>query len=74
LQAALVQINEGLYFRSPRLATKFESIAANIAKGLLKLIIKFNNQEIQVVKNSQDHISSVFSLKINRQNNKNALR
>jgi len=27
-----------------------------------------------VVKNSQDHISSVFSLKIHRQNNKNALR
>jgi len=83
LQAALVQINEGLYFRSPskgcifsRLATRFESNAANIAKVLLKallnLIIKFNIQEIQVVKNSQDHISSVFSLKIHRQNIKNA--
>jgi len=55
LQAALVQINEGLYFRSPRLATRFESNAANItkilAKTLLNLIIKFNIQEIQVVKN-----------------------
>jgi len=65
LQAALVQINEGLYFRSPRLATRFESNAANIAKVLVKpllnLIIKFNIQEIQVVKNSQGHISSVFS-------------
>ena len=29
-QAALVQINEGLYFRSPRLATRFESNAAHI--------------------------------------------
>jgi len=78
LQAALVQIKEGLYFRSPRLATRFESNAANIAivlvKALLNLIIKFNIQEIQVVKNSQDHISSVFSLKIHRQNIKNALR
>ena len=78
LQAALVQINEGLYFRSPKLATRFESNAANIAKVLVKamlnLIIKFNIQENQVVKNSQDHISSVFSLKIHRQNNKNALR
>jgi len=73
-----VQINEGLYFRSPRLATRFESNAANIAKllvkALLNLIIKFNIQENQVVKNSQDQISSVFSLKIHRQNNKNALR
>jgi len=64
LQAALVQINEGLYFRSPSLATRFESNAANIAKvlvkALLNLIIKFNIQEIQVVKHSQDHISSVF--------------
>jgi len=67
LQAALVQINEGLYFSSPRLATRFESSAANIAKvlvkALLNLIIKFNIQEIQVVKNSQSHISSVFFLK-----------
>jgi len=66
LQAALVQINEGLYFRNPRLATRFESNAANIAKvlvkALLNLIIKFNIQEIQVVKNSQNHISSVFFL------------
>jgi len=78
LQAALVQINEGLYFRSPRLATRFESNAANIAnvllKALLNLIIKFNTQEIQVAKNIQGHISSVFSLKIHRQNIKNALR
>jgi len=78
VQVALVQINEGLYFRSPRLATRFESNAANIAKVLVKamlnLIIKFNIQENQVAKNSQDDISSVFSLKINRQNNKNALR
>ena len=76
LQAALVQINEGLYFRSPRLATRFESSAANIAKvlvkALLNLITKFNIQEIQVVRNSQDHISSVFSLKLHRQNIKNA--
>jgi len=74
----VVQINEGLYFRSPRLATRFESNAANIAKvlvkALLNLIIIFNIREIQVVKNSQGHISSVFSLKINRQNIKNALR
>jgi len=78
LQAALVQIKEGLYFHSPRLATRFESNAANIAKvlvkALLNLITKFNIQETQVVKNSQDHISSVFSLKIHRQNIKNALR
>jgi len=78
LQAALVQINEGLYFRSPRLATRFESNAANIAKVLAKalvnLIIKFNIQGNEVAKNSQDHISFVFSLKIHRQNNKNALR
>jgi len=39
---------------------------------LLNLIIKFNIQEIQVVRNSQDHISSVFSLKIHHQNIKNA--
>jgi len=73
-----VQIKEGLYFSSPRLATRFESNAANIAKvlvkALLNLITKFNIQEIQVVKNSQDHISSVFSSKINRQNIKSALR
>jgi len=78
LQAALVQINEGLYFRSPRLANRFESNAANIAKvlvkALLNLIIKFNIQEFQVAKNSQGHISSVFSLKTHRQNIKNALR
>jgi len=78
LQVALVQIKEGLYFRSPRLATRFESNAANIAKVLVKalfnLIIKFNIQEIQVVKNSQDHISSFFSLTIHRENIKNALR
>jgi len=36
LQAALVQINEGLYFRSPRLATRFESNVTNIAKVLVK--------------------------------------
>jgi len=36
LQAALVQINEGLRFRSPRLVTRFESNAANIAKVLVK--------------------------------------
>jgi len=73
-----VQINERLYFRSPRLATRFESNAANIAKVLIKVllnsIMKFNIQENQVVKNSQDHISSVFPLKIHRQNNKNALQ
>ena len=44
----LVQINEGLYFCSPRLATRFESNAANIAKvlvkALLNLIIKSNIQ------------------------------
>jgi len=78
MQAALVHINEGLYFRSPRLATRFESNAANIAKvpvkALLNLIIKFNVQENQVVKNTQDHISSIFSLKIHHLNNKNALR
>jgi len=78
LQTALVQINEGLYFRGPRLATRFESNAASIAKVLLKallnLIIKFNIQEIQVVKNSQNHISSVFALKIHSQNINNALR
>jgi len=54
LQAALVQIKEGLYFRSLRLATRFESNAANIAKvlvkSLLNLIVNFNIQEIQVVK------------------------
>jgi len=78
LQAAVVQINEGLYFRSPRLATRFESSAANIAKvlvkALLNLIARFNIQENQVVKNSQDHITFVFSLIIHRQKNKNPLR
>jgi len=78
LQAAVVQTNEGLYFRSLRLATRFESNAANIAKmlvkALLNLTIKFNIEENQVVKNSQDHVSFVFSLKIHCQNNKNALR
>jgi len=76
LQAALVQIKEGLYFRSPRLATRFESNAANIANVLVKALLnlKFNIQEIQVVKNSQDHTSCVFSLKIHRQNIKNALQ
>jgi len=58
LQAALVEINkEGLYFRSPRMAIRFESGAANIAKvlakALLNLIIKFNIQENQVVENSE---------------------
>jgi len=67
-QAALVETNEeGLYFRSPRLATRFKSDAANVAKvlvkALLNLIIKFNIQENQVVKNSEDHISSVFFFK-----------
>jgi len=78
LQAALVQINEGLYFRSSRLATRFESNAVNIAKvrvkALLNLIIKINNQENQVVKNCQDHIYSVFSSKSHCQNDKNTLR
>ena len=49
------------------MATRFESNAANIVKvvvkALLNLIIKFNIQEIQVVKNSQDHISCVFFFK-----------
>jgi len=79
LQAALVEINEeGLYFRSPRLTTRFESEAAIIAKvlakALLNLIIKFNIHENRVVKKSEDHISFVFSLKIHRQIIKNALR
>jgi len=78
LQAVLVQTNEGLYFRSPRLTTRFEPNAANIAKVLVKamlnLIIKFDIQEIQVVRNSKDHISSVFSINIHRQNIKNAFR
>jgi len=60
------------------LATRFECNAANIAKvlvkALLNLIIKFNIQENKVVKNSQDHISAVFALKISRLNNINALR
>jgi len=74
LQAAVVQINEGLYFRSPRLATRFESNAAYIVKvlvkALLNLIIKFNIQENQVVKNGQDYVSFVFSLKIHCQKRK----
>jgi len=49
-----MQINEGLYFRSPRLSTRFESDAANITKvlvkALLNLIIKFNIQKNQIVK------------------------
>ena len=49
-----MQIKEGLYFRSRRLATRFKSNAANIAKvlvrSLLNLIVNFNIQEIQVVK------------------------
>jgi len=73
----LLQINEGLYFRSPRLATRFESNAANITKALVKalfnLIIKFNIQENQVIRNSQGHISSVFSSKIHRQEGHYAL-
>jgi len=72
LQAALVEIKEGLYFRSPRLATRFESnIAKVLVKALLNLIIKFNIQEIQVVQNSHDHISSK---KLHRRNIKNVLR
>jgi len=35
LQAAVVQINEGLYFRNLRLATRFKSNAANIAEVLV---------------------------------------
>ena len=70
----MVQINEGLCFPSRRLATRCNSNATNIAEApvtaLLNLIIKFNIQEIQVVKTSQDHISSIFSLKICRPNNK----
>jgi len=49
LQAALVQINEGLYFRSPRLATRFESNAANIAKVLVEALL---NYKIQHPRNS----------------------
>jgi len=49
------------------LATRFESNVASIAKvlvqALLNFVIKFNIQENQVVKNSQDHISSVFCFK-----------
>jgi len=38
-----VEINEeGLYFRSPRLATRFESDAANIAKVLVKALLNLN--------------------------------
>jgi len=41
LQAALalVQINEGLYFRSPRLAIRFESKVTNIAKVIVKALL-----------------------------------
>ena len=61
----LVQINKGLYFRSQRLAARFASnIAKVLVKALLNKIIKFNIEENQVGKNSQGHISSVFSLKI----------
>ena len=49
-----LQIKQGLYFRSPRLAIKFKSTAANIAKvlvtALLNTITKFHIQEIQVEK------------------------
>jgi len=48
LQAALVQINEGLYFRSPRLATRFESNAANIAKVLLQALLAYNKYDCKV--------------------------
>ena len=41
---------------------------------LHNLIIKFDIQENQAVKNSQDRLSSLFSLKINLRNNKNDLR
>jgi len=41
--------------------TRFESNAAKaLVKALLNFIIKFNIQENQVVKNSQDHVSFVF--------------
>jgi len=36
---ALVPINEGLYFRSPTLATRFVSNAASIAKVLVKALL-----------------------------------
>jgi len=39
LQAAVLQINEGLYFRSLRLATRFEYNAANIARVLAKALL-----------------------------------
>ena len=80
LQAALVQINEtkDCIFTArdwrpdlnpmPPISPKY------YLKHCLNIIIKFNIQENQVVKNNQDHISSVFSLRIHRQNNKNALR
>jgi len=42
LQGAVVQINEGLYCRSPRLATRFKSNAANIAKVLVTALFKSN--------------------------------
>jgi len=36
LYTTVAQINEGLYFRSPRLSTRFVSNAANMAKVLVK--------------------------------------
>ena len=46
-----LRINEGLYFRSPRLATRFESNAAGIAKVLVKAFVKLN-YKIQYPRNS----------------------
>ena len=65
MQAALMQINEELHFRSPRLATRFECNAANIAKvlvkALLNLLIKFNSQEISgSKKQSRSYILRFF--------------
>ena len=63
-------------FRSPRLAARFKSNAANIAKVLVTafyfnyLIIKFNIQEIQVVKK----VKKTFSFKNSSSNEQNALR
>ena len=47
LQAALVQINEGLYFCSPRLATRFESNAANIAIVLFPQMLTFTERTMK---------------------------
>jgi len=48
LQAALVQINEGLYFRNPRLATRFEfQCRQSTSKSTVKL-----NYKIQYPRNS----------------------